>query len=42
MVGSALDSGASVNIKHRLAPGPLPSAEEVVAVVAWNNANYSV
>eukprot|EP01046_Picozoa_sp_COSAG06_P022280 COSAG06_NODE_1719_length_8590_cov_18.960311_8_plen_205_part_00 len=31
--------GASVRIERRPAPGPAPSAEEVAAAVAWNNAN---
>jgi len=31
--------GASVRIERRPAPGPLPSAEEVAAAVAWNEAN---
>jgi hypothetical protein len=31
--------GASVRIVRRPAPGPVPSAEEVVAAVAWNEAN---
>eukprot|EP01046_Picozoa_sp_COSAG06_P049500 COSAG06_NODE_7634_length_2429_cov_10.121732_2_plen_329_part_00 len=33
-------SGASVRIERRPAPGPVPSAEEVAAAVAWNDANY--
>eukprot|EP01046_Picozoa_sp_COSAG06_P029008 COSAG06_NODE_2656_length_6487_cov_109.872260_7_plen_219_part_00 len=33
--------GASVRIERRPAPGPVPSAEEVAAAVAWNEANYS-
>ena len=32
--------GASVRIARRAAPGPVPSAEEVAAAVAWNEANY--
>eukprot|EP01046_Picozoa_sp_COSAG06_P095850 COSAG06_NODE_41957_length_386_cov_0.707317_1_plen_128_part_11 len=28
--------GASVRIERRPAPGPVPSAEEVAAAVAWN------
>jgi hypothetical protein len=32
--------GASVRIERRPAPGPVSSAEEVVVVVAWNEANY--
>ena len=32
--------GASVRIARRPAPGPVPSAEEVAAAVAWNEANY--
>ena len=32
--------GASVRIERRPAPGPVPSAEEVAAAVAWNEANY--
>ena len=32
--------GASVRIERRLAPGPVPSAEEVAAAVAWNEANH--
>jgi hypothetical protein len=31
--------GASVRIERRAAPGPVPSAEEVAAAVAWNEAN---
>ena len=31
--------GASVRIERRPAPGPVPSAEEVAAAVAWNEAN---
>ena len=31
---------ASVRIERRPAPGPVPSAEEVAAAVAWNEANY--
>jgi|EP01046_Picozoa_sp_COSAG06_P051514 hypothetical protein len=34
-----LGYGASVRIERRPAPGPVPSAEEVAAAVAWNNAN---
>ena len=33
--------GASVRIERRPAPGPVPSAEEVAAAFAWNEANYS-
>jgi hypothetical protein len=33
--------GDSVRIERRPAPGPVPSAEEVAAAVAWNEANYS-
>eukprot|EP01046_Picozoa_sp_COSAG06_P057876 COSAG06_NODE_11431_length_1511_cov_5.956799_1_plen_168_part_00 len=32
--------GASVGIERRPAPGPVPSAEEVAAAVAWNEANH--
>ena len=32
--------GASVRIVRRPAPGPVPSAEEVAAAVAWNEANH--
>jgi hypothetical protein len=32
--------GASVRIERRPAPGPVPSAEEVAAAVAWNEANW--
>eukprot|EP01046_Picozoa_sp_COSAG06_P055108 COSAG06_NODE_10021_length_1766_cov_595.694661_1_plen_179_part_00 len=32
--------GASVRIARRPAPGPVPSAEEVAAAVAWNEANW--
>eukprot|EP01046_Picozoa_sp_COSAG06_P013141 COSAG06_NODE_790_length_12278_cov_52.245176_2_plen_163_part_00 len=32
--------GASVGIERKAAPGPVPSAEEVAAAVAWNEANY--
>ena len=32
--------GASVRIERRPAPGPVPSAEEVAAAIAWNEANY--
>ena len=32
--------GASVRIERRPAPGPVPSAEEVAAAVAWNEANH--
>ena len=32
--------GTSVRIERRPAPGPVPSAEEVAAAVAWNEANY--
>jgi hypothetical protein len=32
--------GASVRIARRPAPGPVPSAEEVAAAVAWNEANH--
>ena len=32
--------GASVRIARRPAPGPVPSAEEVAAAVAWNEAIY--
>eukprot|EP01046_Picozoa_sp_COSAG06_P020768 COSAG06_NODE_1535_length_9155_cov_68.266343_2_plen_207_part_00 len=35
-----LDDGTSVRIERRPAPGPVPSAEEVAAAVAWNEANY--
>jgi hypothetical protein len=31
--------GASVRIERRPSPGPVPSAEEVAAAVAWNQAN---
>eukprot|EP01046_Picozoa_sp_COSAG06_P057284 COSAG06_NODE_11117_length_1564_cov_5.673038_1_plen_182_part_00 len=31
---------ASVRIERRPAPGPVPSAEEVAAAVAWNEAKY--
>eukprot|EP01046_Picozoa_sp_COSAG06_P053026 COSAG06_NODE_9066_length_1999_cov_7.391878_2_plen_216_part_00 len=31
--------GVSVRIERRPAPGPVPSAEEVAAAVAWNEAN---
>ena len=31
--------GDSVRIERRPAPGPVPSAEEVAAAVAWNEAN---
>jgi hypothetical protein len=34
--------GASVRIARRTAPGPVPSAEEVAAAVAWNEANWRV
>jgi hypothetical protein len=34
-----VDTGASVRIKHRPAPGPASNAEEVAAAVAWNEAN---
>ena len=34
--------GGSVRIERRPAPGPVPSAEEVVAAVAWNEANHRV
>jgi len=34
--------GTSVRIERRPAPGPVPSAEEVVAAVAWNEANHRV
>eukprot|EP01046_Picozoa_sp_COSAG06_P017298 COSAG06_NODE_1170_length_10435_cov_88.692337_5_plen_222_part_00 len=33
------DGSASVRIERRPAPGPVPSAEEVAAAVAWNEAN---
>jgi hypothetical protein len=33
-------AGGSVRIERRPAPGPVPSAEEVAAAVAWNEANY--
>eukprot|EP01046_Picozoa_sp_COSAG06_P009815 COSAG06_NODE_519_length_14752_cov_130.649840_12_plen_181_part_00 len=33
--------GASVRIERKAAPGPVPSAEEVAAAVAWNEANYN-
>ena len=33
--------GVSVRIVRRPPPGPVPSAEEVVAAVAWNEANYN-
>jgi hypothetical protein len=32
--------GSSVRIERRPAPGPVPSAEEVAAAVAWNEANH--
>ena len=32
--------GTSVRIERRPAPGPVPSAEEVAAAVAWNHSNY--
>ena len=32
--------GGSVRIARRAAPGPVPSAEEVAAAVAWNEANH--
>ena len=32
--------GASVRIERRPAPGPVPSAEEVAAAVAWNEDNH--
>jgi hypothetical protein len=32
--------GASVHIQRRPAPGPVPSAEEVAAAVAWNKATH--
>ncbi len=32
--------GDSVRIERRPAPGPVPSAEDVAAAVAWNEANY--
>eukprot|EP01046_Picozoa_sp_COSAG06_P053543 COSAG06_NODE_9285_length_1938_cov_355.874932_1_plen_104_part_00 len=32
--------GGSVRIERRPAPGPVPSAEEVAAAVAWNEANH--
>jgi hypothetical protein len=32
--------GASVRIERKPAPGPVPSAEEVAAVVTWNKAKY--
>jgi hypothetical protein len=32
--------GASVRIERRPTPRPVPSAEEVVVVVAWNKADY--
>jgi hypothetical protein len=32
--------GSSVRIERRPAPRPVPSAEEVVAAVAWNEANH--
>ena len=32
--------GASVRIERKPLPGPAPSAEEVAAAVAWNEANY--
>ena len=34
--------GVSVRIERRPAPGPVPSAEEVAAAVAWNEANYEI
>eukprot|EP01046_Picozoa_sp_COSAG06_P017591 COSAG06_NODE_1202_length_10285_cov_57.400648_5_plen_161_part_00 len=34
-----VSEGASVRIERRPAPGPVPSAEEVAAAVAWNEAN---
>eukprot|EP01046_Picozoa_sp_COSAG06_P011132 COSAG06_NODE_627_length_13661_cov_92.900162_7_plen_201_part_00 len=33
--------GTSVRIERRPAPGPVPSAEEVAAAVAWSDANYA-
>eukprot|EP01046_Picozoa_sp_COSAG06_P041698 COSAG06_NODE_5207_length_3639_cov_20.382486_1_plen_174_part_00 len=35
-----VEGGSSVRIERRPAPGPVPSAEEVAAAVAWNEANY--
>jgi hypothetical protein len=35
-----LGGGGSVRIERRLAPGPVPSAEEVAAAVAWTEANH--
>ena len=34
-----MSPGASVCIEREPAAGPVPSAEEVVAAVAWNEAN---
>ena len=34
--------GDSVRIERRPAPGPVPSAEEVAAAVAWTEANIQV
>eukprot|EP01046_Picozoa_sp_COSAG06_P029897 COSAG06_NODE_2808_length_6249_cov_12.456585_1_plen_192_part_00 len=34
--------GASARIARRPAPGPVPSAEEVAAAVAWSEANWRV
>jgi hypothetical protein len=39
--GVDMYAGASVRIERRPAPGPVPSAEEVAAAVAWNEANYN-
>jgi hypothetical protein len=39
---AVVDAGTSVRIERRPAPGPVPSAEEVAAAVAWNEANYEV
>eukprot|EP01046_Picozoa_sp_COSAG06_P029900 COSAG06_NODE_2808_length_6249_cov_12.456585_4_plen_191_part_00 len=36
-----VDEGASVRIARRPAPGLVPSAGEVAAAVAWNEANYN-
>ena len=35
-----VNGGASVRIERKAAPGPVPSAEEVVVAVAWNEANW--
>jgi hypothetical protein len=34
--------GGSVRIERKPLPGPVPSAEEVAAAVAWNEANYAM